>query len=309
MDKNLHFSSAPHSKDPVKSSLFVSVIIPVYNDQTGVNTCIKALQLQNYPHSRFEIIVVDNASTTPINIDPIYTDIARVVVSKSPGAYAARNVGIGVASGEVLAFTDADCLPDPNWISAGIAALHASHIPCVIGGEVKMLLSPQPTAVELYQYLTGFMQFENINNRGFTATANLFTFKAHVTEIGLFDEALLSGGDREWSWRAAKAGYRVKYAAEAIVVTSPRKSLASATRQARRVAGGRYALRRGSRNHVTSTGLKPHRTPWRAVSWILFHPELSPWNRLRVFYIASILNLVQVTETIKLALGHEPERR
>jgi glycosyltransferase involved in cell wall biosynthesis len=226
--------------------LFVSVIIPVFNDQAGVDSCLKALQLQDYPHNRFEVVMVDNASTTPIRIDPVYADIARVVVCASPGAYAARNVGIAVANGDVLAFTDADCLPDPNWISAGLAALHASHTPCVIGGEVEMRLSPRPTAVELYQYLTGFMQFENINNLGFTATANLFAFKSHLTDIGLFDEILLSGGDREWSWRAAKAGYRVKYAADAIVVTSPRNSLAAAIRQARRVAGGRYALRRGA---------------------------------------------------------------
>ena len=295
--------------NPACSTSFVSVIIPVFNDQAGVDSCLKALLLQSYPHSRFEVIIVDNASITPIRISKAYADIARVITCASPGAYAARNAGIAVAQGDVLAFTDADCRPEPDWISAGLTALHASHSPCVIGGEVAMQLPPLPTSVELYQYLTGFMQLENVTNRGFTATANLFAFKSYFTEIGLFDEILLSGGDREWSWRAAKAGYRVEYAADAIVVTSPRKSLAAAIRQARRVAGGRYAMRRVNTRYITSTGLKPHRSPWRAGSWILRHPELSPWNRLRVFCIASILHFVQITETARLIMGREPERR
>ena len=293
----------------MESSLFVSVIIPVFNDQAGVDSCLTALLLQSYPHSRFEVIVVDNASTTPIRISTVYDNIARVITCASPGSYAARNAGIAVARGDVLAFTDADCRPEPDWIYAGLAALHASHSPCVIGGEVAMQLSPRPTAVELYQYLTGFMQFENITIRGFTATANLFAFKSHFTEIGLFDEVLLSGGDREWSWRAAKEGYRVEYAADAIVVTSPRRSLAAAIRQTRRVAGGRYALRRVERSHVTSIGLKTHRTTWRAASWILLHPELSRWSRFRVFFVATILRLVRVMESFRLVLGHKPERR
>lgn len=309
VDNNPVFNTISHATDPAESSLLVSVIIPVFNDQSGINACLNALLLQNYPHSRFEVIVVDNASTNPVSVDPAHAGFAKVIACASPGAYAARNAGIAVAKGDILAFTDADCIPDSNWISAGITALLASHIPCIIGGEVKMRLSPQPSAVELYQYLTGFMQQENIDKRGFTATANLFVFRDHLNEIGLFDETLLSGGDREWSWRAANSGYRVVYAADTIVTTKPRNSLAAAGRQARRVAGGRFILRSKNRSHITAEGLKPHRKLQHAVSWILFHPELSPWNRLRVFYVASILFLVQMAETIKLTLGYKPERR
>ena len=149
---------------------------------------------------------------------------ARVIVCTSPGAYSARNAGIAAAKWRVLAFTDADCIPDSNWISAGLTALQLSETSCIVGGEVEMRLSLRPTAVELYQYLSGFMQSENVHNRGFSATANLFVFKSHIADIGPFDEVLLSGGDREWSWRAAKAGYPVKFSADAIVVTSPRNS-------------------------------------------------------------------------------------
>lgn len=297
------------SDSKMDSSCSVSVIIPVFNDQAGIDACLQALQRQAYPQSALDVIVVDNASEVPIRLNSSYSGFARLLVCSSPGAYAARNAGIAVATGDVLAFTDADCCPDPDWIAAGVAALQSGGDSCVVGGDVKMRLSSRPTAVELYQGTTGFMQRDNIAKRGFTVTANLFVRKSDMASIGPFDETLLSGGDREWSWQAARAGYRVKFAADAVVVTMPRTSMKSAIRQARRVAGGRYALRRGSRKHVVSTDIEPHRNAWQSARWILCHPDLSPWNRLRVFCVASVLYFAQAAETLRLVLGRAPERR
>ncbi|TVR66476.1 MAG: glycosyltransferase family 2 protein [Candidatus Competibacteraceae bacterium] len=67
--------------------------------------------------------VIDNASKPPLRLNPTVADFARIVVCPTPGAYAARNAGIAAARGEVLAFTDADRIPDRNWIRAGVAAL------------------------------------------------------------------------------------------------------------------------------------------------------------------------------------------
>jgi len=287
----------------------VSVIIPVYNDQSGIDTCIEAIAEQSWPHDRCEVIVVDNGSNPPISMDTMHGDFVRLVCCTTPGSYAARNAGIAAARGDVLAFTDADCQPDRNWISAGVAALEDAQGLCIIGGEVTLSLSQNPTTVERYQHLAGFMQRENIERLGFTVTANLFATHEQVERIGPFDEKLLSGGDREWSWRASRAGYSVRYAANAAVRTSPRTTLAGAIRQTRRTTGGRRALRQLGVTHVTDTGLRPHRSLKGALRWVLTHPELTPWQRGQVLVVASILKIVQWIEMIRLSMGRRSERR
>lgn len=288
---------------------FVSVIIPVYNDQAGIDACVDALSKQSWPQDHYEIIVVDNGSSPPIRIDSKYKHLVRLIQCHTPGSYAARNAGMSAARGEVLAFTDADCVPDQDWIRSGALALEQENGGSLIGGEIKLFLSKNPTATERYQYITGFMQQENIENQGFTVTANLFATRKQAEKIGPFDEKLLSGGDREWSWRAGHRGFKVRYSQNAIVHTSPRTSLAAAIRQVRRGAGGRLTLRRLGHAHITPAGIKPHRSISNAVFWIFSHPELSAWMRLQVFVVASILKMVQIIETFRLRLGTSPERR
>lgn len=286
----------------------VSVIIPVFNDAAGIGKCLDALGRQSYPGTLVEVIVVDNGSEPPMRLAQGHSDGARLIACESPGSYSARNAGITSAQGDVLAFTDADCIPDRDWLTKGIAELRVHDGRCVIGGEVRLRPSPRPSAVELYQAISGFMQRENVRDRGFTATANLFVTRAAMEQIGPFDTTLLSGGDREWSWRAADSGYPVVYAADAVVVTPPRRSLRAAARQVRRVAGGRAGLRRdggtGRSEHV-----KPHRGPLKSVQWILRHPDLGAWNRVRVLVVAVILYLVRLLERARLSLGFSPERR
>ncbi len=288
---------------------FVSVIIPVYNDQAGIDECLRALDAQTWPRECYEIIVVDNASNPPIKIDPSFKDVACILTCPTSGSYAARNAGISKAQGEVFAFTDADCFPDPDWISAGAAALERNRGRFIIGGEVALFLSQQPTAVELYQYWGSFMQRENIEHLGFSVTANLFVTRSQVQGVGTFDERLFSGGDLEWCWRAAHSGFPVIFAPEVKVTTAPRRSLSSAIRQVRRVAGGRHKLRKMKTAHINPAAVKPRRTGWAAARWILSHPDISAWNRIRIFCVALVLRIAQVIESLRLSHGSTAERR
>jgi cellulose synthase/poly-beta-1,6-N-acetylglucosamine synthase-like glycosyltransferase len=287
----------------------VSVLIPVFNDQDGLDRCVAALARQSYPPDSLEVIIIDNGSVPAAHANASSIGSIRVISCRTPGSYAARNAGVGIASGEVLAFTDADCVPEKDWIAAGVNAIQRSAFRAVIGGEVSLALSTHPSATERYQYLTGFMQRENIELRGFSATANLFVGHSQMKRVGLFDEKLLSGGDREWCWRAQQAGYVLKYAPDVVVSTFARKSLISAIRQARRVAGGRSGLYDMQAAHVTSTGIEPHRTGLSAAKWILNHPELSTLSKLQVLCVACTLKLVSVIETFRLRISDKPERR
>lgn len=287
-----------------------SIIIPVYNDEAGLTACLQALQRQRHPHHCMDVIVVDNGSRPPVAIDSgRYSFPIRVLACHTPGAYAARNAGAAAARHALLAFTDADCIPHPDWLSRGCRALLSGTGQQVVGGDVVVTAPAKRSAVALYQYETGFQQQDNIRDKGFAVTANLFCTATQFRQIGPFDERLLSGGDREWSWRAARAGMRLYFAADAIVFTAPRTTLAGAIRQARRTAAGRIMLRRLRLDHLGPQALARHRSAWSSMRWILTHPGLSRSERLRVAAVASLIRAAALVERLRLALAFTPERR
>ena len=287
----------------------VSVIVPVLDNQAGINLLLDALHTQTWPVDRLEVLVVDNGSMPPISTPTASAVLVRCVICSTPGSYAARNAGAEMAKGQILAFTDADCMPERNWVAAGVDALRSHGKKAVVGGEVAFQASDRATAIEVYQRLTGFQQKENISQRGFSATANLFVARSQFASIGGFDESLLSGGDREWCWRARNKGFLLEYAEDARVTTHARTSLRGAIRQARRVAGGRFMLKRKGDRHISPRGLEPHRGLLAATKWICTHPSLSAAERLKVFGVASILKCAQSLETLRLRIGLRAERR
>ncbi len=105
----------------------ISVIIPVFNDLKGLTRCLQRLADQQPDTSAFEVIVVDNGSTPPIEVAAVLPFPVKLVRHETPGSYAARNAGVRASSADGLAFTDADCLPAPDWLRAGHAALLAGN--------------------------------------------------------------------------------------------------------------------------------------------------------------------------------------
>ncbi|MBW4933808.1 glycosyltransferase family 2 protein [Marinobacter sp. F4206] len=287
----------------------ISVIIPVFNDPEGIKACLDGLKNQTWPMQNLEVIVVDNDSRPALNLYQEYPFNLRVLTCPTPGSYAARNKGAQNARCDILAFTDADCIPAPKWLQKGARALGSDSANSLVGGEVN-LLTPEPvTATARYQLLTGFQQAENILNKGFSATANLFCFRDHYSTVGPFEEKLLSGGDREWCWRANQCGYELKYAGDAIVHTAPRTTLSSAIRQARRVAAGRLHLKNNKLSFSNESQVEPHRNAMESVLWILRSSGLSIKQRIQILSIASIIKLATLIELVKLRLGSNPERR
>lgn len=287
----------------------VSVIIPAFNDQTGVNKCLRALARQTYPAGLVEVIVVDNGSVPALVVSDSAVFRVEAVRCPTPGSYAARNAGARKASGDALAFTDADCQPDPDWLARGIDALTHHSGNAVIGGEVILIDTDRPTAVALYQCATGFGQASNVREKHFAATANLFCTRAQFDATGPFEERLLSGGDREWCWRAATRGYAIVYAPTAVVRTLPRTSLRGAMRQARRVAAGRARLRSLELAHQGKAAVDKQRSAWQALTWVMRNPNLGHLDRLRVLTAATLIRGAELIEAGRLALGGRPERR
>ena len=290
----------------------VSIVIPVFQDQAGLNRCLDSIaQQEDVVMSDLEVVVVDNGSESRITVPRNLPYAVRLLFCEKKGAYSARNVGASAVSGKVLAFLDADCWPSQTWLRSGIEALRASKGLALIGGHVLFECSLRPAAVECYQVLMGFGQERSVNELGFSATANLFVMREVFDRVGWFNEILLSGGDREWSWRAAQEGVPARFSEKSIVWTCPRRTLRGALLQARRVAGGRRILG-GDPAIVKSVGserIRPKKGIVGKAKTILCARQFSLRQRALIFGVAIIIRIVHDAEVVRIRMGSQPERR
>ncbi len=194
----------------------VSVVVPACDAEWTIERAVQSLLEQQYPHDRFEIIVVENGSRdrTPSLLARHGARI-RVVHEKRKGAGAARNAGLRAASYPHIAFTDADCVPDSTWLRELMAYAVRNPRADFIGGLI--------TAYEPRSRIERFSEWLWDQERALHAqppyaiTANLLVRKVLLFELGMFDEALLRGQDVDLSYRAYLRGARFGYADAAVV--------------------------------------------------------------------------------------------
>lgn len=287
---------------------FVSVIVPVWNDAARLDQCLRALEGQTYPGDLYEVVVVDNGSEEAVGPVVARYGRARLVREDRPGSYAARNAGLAHARGEVVAFTDADCLPAPDWVEKGVARLVRGGGRTFVAGRVEIFPNTplQPNAVEQYEMLFALAQGEYAQRYGFGATANLFAWKEAFARVGPFLAELKSGGDLEWGRRAAGHGYRVEYDEGTCVRHPARASLSQLSAKIVRVTGGLHDLRRikGRAYLEFDRGLLLKLLPpVRAVARTLREPRLPKRrDRLKVCGVLLFVRYVQAFESLRLAL-------
>jgi glycosyltransferase involved in cell wall biosynthesis len=120
----------------MQNSLLISVIIPVWNSGALLRRCLEALARQTLGPDCFEIIVVDNGSSD--DSAAIANSFPGVVLLSEPrpGSYAARNRGLARARGDFIAFTDADCVPAPDWLEQALAAARRHPGAGVLAGRI-----------------------------------------------------------------------------------------------------------------------------------------------------------------------------
>lgn len=218
---------------------FVSVIIPVHNDPGGVEANLFALQKQTYPGDQFEVIVVDNDSSdhTPEVVRQF--DARLCFETEHQSSYAARNAGIQVANGEFLAFTDADCVPAPDWLENSVATLVKTEAD-ILAGRVEFQFTSSPTASERYDALVNMRNDRSVKD-GIGKTANLVVRKSVLDSIGPFPEQLRSGGDVHWTSNATQSGFELVYESRAVVL-HPSRQLTSLLRKQYRVGRGQIQM-------------------------------------------------------------------
>ncbi|MBE9076326.1 glycosyltransferase [Romeria aff. gracilis LEGE 07310] len=219
----------------------VSVIIPVFNDFSRLLLCLTSLRNQSYPKDYYEIIVVDNNSTSFFNLSHSEFGEIKLCFEATPGSYAARNKGISVAKGDIFAFIDSDCVAQKSWIANGVAALESASAH-LVGGQVTFILSPQRTPAEIYDSLTNMQIERNIAERKVSKTANLFVRREIFDSVGLFPQHLKSGGDVAWTKKATDSGHLLAYSKEAEVF-HPARKLPQLLKKQFRVGKGQTTMR------------------------------------------------------------------
>lgn len=299
------------SEDKRANAPFVSVIIPVYNDAARLQKCLEALSRQTY--REFETLVIDNGSTEP-GLELLRERFENVTFlrEEKPGSYAARNKGIGLAKGEIIAFTDADCVPDARWLELGVKKLQETPNCGFVGGRVAVFAeNPEsPTQAELYEVRWAFPQKTFIERNNFAVTANIFTWCKVIDAVGKFDDNLKSAGDREWGNRVVRHGYTVVYDYAACVNHPARRSLEEIRSKLRRATGGRRDMD-SSRRTGTILLLKYLKPPVKQLLQTVSDNQkgLTLGQRLQVCYVILSLRVALIGDVIELWWGNAPSAR
>ena len=242
----------------MQNPIAVSVIIPIYNGESDLPDLLRSLYAQTYDRNSVEYLIIDNGSQdetwSALQQAEIHAQTDRFPLrilqeSKIQGSYAARNQGICAAIAEILAFTDADCRPEPDWLTnlmqpfdvqpfdmqpldATLSINSEANPNCRtnlgwVAGEVSAL--PSKNWLERYADRADTLSQKHTLANPFSPygqTANLAVRKVCFTEVGLFRPYLTTGGDADQCWRILRETDRNwQFAANAVVRHRHRSTL------------------------------------------------------------------------------------
>jgi glycosyltransferase involved in cell wall biosynthesis len=200
-----------------------SIVIPTYNRPNRLETCLQSLVQLEYPSNRFEVVVVDDGS--PIALEPVVVSFRETLDlrfhrQENAGPAAARNAGARQAQGRFLVFTDDDCRPDSNWLTA-LAAQFKKTPTHLLGGKTVNALPQNPfsTASQLLvHYLYDYYNSDDHQARFFTSN-NIALPANRFHETGGFDTTfiLAAAEDREFCNRWLHRGGAMTYVPRAVV--------------------------------------------------------------------------------------------
>jgi glycosyltransferase involved in cell wall biosynthesis len=205
----------------------VSVVIPARDAAGSLPATLDALAAQDLD-APYEVVVVDDGSRDATAAVARQRGAHVVTGARTGGAGRARTKGAGAAQADLLAFTDADCVPDPGWLRAGLDALRDADL---VQGRVVPERSPSP--LERTVSVTAAW--------GLFEAANLFVHRSWFERAGGFGGGLEDAGGRPFGedvlfgWRATRAGARTAFCDTAVVrhLVEPRSLRAYLTERRR----------------------------------------------------------------------------
>jgi GT2 family glycosyltransferase len=192
----------------------VSVVIAAYESHATVAATLEALRGQRLRD--FEAILVDSSPTqaTVELVRDRFPEVRVVHSTRRLLPHAARNRGVEVARGRLVAFTDADCVPEPGWLEALAGAHAAGH--AMAGGPVACLnRDPRAQAMHVAKF-AAWLPGQPSAARADLPSANLAVARDLLERVGPFPEDRWAG-DTELAWRAGAQGVTPAFVADAVV--------------------------------------------------------------------------------------------
>jgi GT2 family glycosyltransferase len=201
-------------------ALAVSVVIPTHGRHASLTRCLEAVAAQSLPREMFEVIVSDDGSAKPVapTVEAFANRMTVSVVRKSRGGPAsARNEGARQARGQLIAFTDDDCVPAPTWLETLVDRMRR-HPGSLIGGSIVNLLpnDPYATATQLIMSCVYDYYARSAADHRFFSTTNLAVPTNRFWLLDGFSERFprAAGEDYDFCARWREAGFPNEYAPE-----------------------------------------------------------------------------------------------
>ncbi len=193
----------------------ISIIIPAFNEDKNIARCLDVVRNQTDGRGDCEIIVVDDGSTDATR-QVAQAHGARVLAQSNHGAATARNFGVQNASGEIVLFIDADCVPDPNWVAAMTAPFAESAVVGVGGMKQTHQRAFMPRFIQMefdyrYDQVRAHRYIDFIDSGTAAYRRDIF-----LKNNG-FDARLADAEDVELSFRLSEQGFKMAFARDAIV--------------------------------------------------------------------------------------------
>jgi O-antigen biosynthesis protein len=194
----------------------VSVVVCAYNAERTMDRCLASLEKLQYPNH--EVIVVNDGSTDDTRKICERYDFIRLINQENKGLSAARNVGLEASTGEIIAYTDSDCMVDPDWLTYLVARFQSSSFAAVGGPNLPppddclvascVAVSPgAPAHVllddEVAEHIPG---------------CNMAFRRETLEAISGFDPLFRTAGDDvDVCWRLQNKGYKIGFSPAAVV--------------------------------------------------------------------------------------------
>ena len=206
----------------------VSVVVSTYQRRERLPRLIAALEKQTLDPGSFEVLIVDDASTdgttellmelaaaSPLQLRPLRNE-------RNSGPARGRNNGWRHARGPILAFTDDDCVPAPDWLERGLSAMR-DGVDILVGRTI-------PAPDQLHQF-GAFSRTMSTTDERYYATCNIFYRRADLEAVGGFDEGFRNPGgeDTDLAYRVRRIGRRASFAGDVLVHHDVRPSSFRAT--------------------------------------------------------------------------------
>lgn len=250
MQQQLHFQL---SSDNI-SLPYISIIVPSYNEERRIADCIASIKNQDYPENRFELIIVDGGSRDR-TASIAHEMGCNVATELKRGRAAACNRGIALSRGDIVAFTDADCVLPSNWLREIARVFQSLSDVAIVGGPSRTPESSSDLAQAAGFLVTLFTWVSFLGVAERVVGCNCAYRKATIAKVGGFDESLPTAEEIDLHHRVSRAGFHIRWNPSMFVWHYRRETVRKFVKQQFRFGLGRGLQVRNDRSSLKPTNV------------------------------------------------------